>query len=47
MDKAAPKYLELVKWINEQIRDKRLVTVQKMYSENEPQEMFGGSCQTV
>lgn len=47
MDKAAPKYLELVRWINEQIRDKKLVAGQKMYSENELKEMFGVSRQTV
>lgn len=47
MDKAAPKYLELVKWINEQIQEKKLVAGQKMYSENELKEMFGVSRQTV
>lgn len=47
MDKAIPKYLELVKWINDQIREKKLVPGQKMYSENELKEMFGVSRQTV
>lgn len=47
MDKATPKYLELVKWINEQIQEKKLVAGQKMYSENELKEMFGVSRQTV
>lgn len=47
MDKARPKYLELVEWINGQIQDKKLAAGQKMYSENELKEMFGVSRQTV
>lgn len=47
MDKATPKYLELVKWINDQIQEKKLIPGQKMYSENELKEMFGVSRQTV
>lgn len=47
MDKAAPKYLEIVKWINEQIQTKKLTAGQKMYSENELKDMFGVSRQTV
>ncbi len=47
MDKATPKYLEIVKWINEQIRTKKLTAGQKMYSENELKDMFGVSRQTV
>ena len=46
-DKTAPKYLELVKWVNEQIQNKKLTAGQKMYSENELKEMFGVSRQTV
>lgn len=47
MDKATPKYLELVRWINGQIETKQLVPGQKMYSENTLKEMFGVSRQTV
>lgn len=47
MDKATPKYLELVKWINGQIQEKRLTAGQKLYSENELKEMFEVSRQTV
>lgn len=47
MDKAAPKYLEILKWINEQIQTKKLTAGQKMYSENELKDMFGVSRQTV
>ena len=47
MDKASPKYLELVRWINTQIQEKKLTAGQKMYSENELKEMFGVSRQTV
>lgn len=47
MDKASPKYLELVRWINGQIQEKKLVAGQKMYSENELKKMFGVSRQTV
>lgn len=47
MEKATPKYLELVSWINEQIETKQLVPGQKMYSENTLKEMFGVSRQTV
>lgn len=42
-----PKYLELVNWIQEQIRGKKLVPGQKMYSENMLSDMFGVSRQTV
>lgn len=47
MDNAAPKYLELVKWISTQIQEKKLTAGQKMYSENELKEMFAVSRQTV
>lgn len=47
MDKASPKYLELVRWINTQIQEKKLTAGQKIYSENELKEMFGVSRQTV
>ena len=47
MEKATPKYMELVGWINEQIETKKLVPGQKMYSENTLKEMFGVSRQTV
>lgn len=47
MDKASPKYLELVRWINAQIQEKKLIAGQKIYSENELKEMFGVSRQTV
>ena len=47
MDKASPKYLELVRWINTQIQEKKLIAGQKIYSENELKEMFGVSRQTV
>lgn len=47
MDKNTPKYIELVKWIQTQIEEKKLVPGQKMYSENELKEMFGVSRQTV
>lgn len=46
-EKAAPKYVELAKWINDQIQNKELRAGQKMYSENELREMFGVSRQTV
>lgn len=45
--KATPKYVELAKWINEEIREKKLSAGQKLYSENEWCEMFGVSRQTV
>jgi len=41
------KYMELAKWINEQIQQRELLPGQKMYSENELQKMFGVSRQTV
>lgn len=47
MEKETPKYLELVKWMKEQIETKKLVPGQKMYSENTLKEMFGVSRQTV
>lgn len=47
MEKATPKYMELVGWINEQIETKKLAPGQKMYSENTLKEMFGVSRQTV
>lgn len=40
MEKATPKYLELVQWINEQIEMKKLVPGQKMYSENTLKDML-------
>ena len=46
-EKAAPKYRELAKWINDQIREKQLRAGEKLYSENELREMFGVSRQTV
>ena len=39
--------MELVKWIQGQIEEKKLVPGQKMYSENELKDMFGVSRQTV
>ena len=42
-----PKYLELVNWIKEQIKEEKLLPGQKMYSENELSDMFGLSRQTV
>lgn len=47
MEKNTPKYIELVKWIQEQIETKKLQPGQKMYSENELKDMFGVSRQTV
>lgn len=47
MEKTAAKYMELAKWINEQIQEKKLRPGQKLYSENELREMFGVSRQTV
>lgn len=47
MEKNTPKYIELVKWIQTQIVEKKLVPGQKLYSENELKEMFGVSRQTV
>lgn len=47
MAKEIPRYLELVNWIQEQIKTKKLLPGQKMYSENELSEMFGLSRQTV
>ena len=47
MEKATPKYLEMVRWINSQIEEKKLVPGQKLYSENTLKEMFGVSRQTV
>lgn len=46
-EKAVPKYMELAKWINDQIRENKLQAGQKLYSENELREMFGVSRQTV
>lgn len=46
-EKAVPKYMELAKWINDQIQTKELRPGQKLYSENELREMFGVSRQTV
>lgn len=42
-----PKYLELVNWIKEQMKEGKLQPGQKMYSENELSDMFGLSRQTV
>lgn len=42
-----PKYLELVEWIEEQIKNGELQPGQKMYSENDLKEMFQISRQTV
>lgn len=42
-----PKYLELVNWIKDQIKEEKLLPGQKMYSENELSDMFGLSRQTV
>ena len=47
MEKKMPKYLELVNWIKEQIKEEKLLPGQKMYSENELSDMFGLSRQTV
>lgn len=47
MEKNSPKYLELVKWIQQQIETKELQPGQKMYSENKLKDMFGVSRQTV
>lgn len=47
MDKSSPKYMDLVRWINTQIQEKKLTAGQKIYSENELKEMFGVSRQTV
>ena len=41
------KYMELVKWIKEQIFSENLLFGQKLYSENELKDMFGVSRQTV
>lgn len=46
-EKAAAKYVELAKWINDQIQEKQLLGGQKLYSENELRKMFGVSRQTV
>lgn len=46
-EKAAAKYVELAKWINDQIQEKQLLAGQKLYSENELRKMFGVSRQTV
>ena len=46
-EKAAPKYMELAAWINDQIRKNELHPGQKLYSENELRKMFGVSRQTV
>lgn len=46
-EKAVPKYMELAKWINDQIRENELRAGQKLYSETELQKMFGVSRQTV
>lgn len=40
MEKTTPKYLELVKWMKEQIETKKLVPGQKMYSENMLKDML-------
>lgn len=46
-EKTAPRYMELAKWINDQILEKQLHAGQKLYSEKQLQEMFGVSRQTV
>lgn len=46
-EKNHTKYMELVKWIQDQIADKRFLPGQKMCSENELKNMFGVSRQTV
>lgn len=46
-EKAVPKYMELAKWINDQIQVNKLQAGQKLYSENELRGMFGVSRQTV
>ena len=46
-EKSAPKYMELAKWINDQIQGEQLHTGQKLYSEKQLQEIFGVSRQTV
>jgi GntR family transcriptional regulator of arabinose operon len=47
MDKSTPKYQELVRWINEQIQENKLMAGDRLYSENKLKEMFGVSRQTV
>ena len=47
MGNPTPKYLELVNWIQGQIKGGELQPGQKMYSENTLGEMFGVSRQTV
>ena len=47
MEDKTPKYLEIVNWINEQIREDKILPGQKLYSENELSKMFGLSRQTV
>ena len=46
-EKTVPRYMELAKWINDQILEKQLHAGQKLYSEKQLQEMFGVSRQTV
>ena len=47
MGKKQPKYVGLVDWIQEQIRSKKFLPGQKIYSENRLKEMFQVSRQTV
>lgn len=42
-----PKYVELVRWLKEQIKSKKLLPGEKLYSENELCEKFDMSRQTV
>ena len=46
-EKTVPRYMELAKWINDQILEKQLHAGQKLYSEKQLQELFGVSRQTV
>ncbi len=47
MEKEIPKYLELTRWIQEQIDTEKLLSGQRLYSENELSRMFHLSRQTV
>lgn len=47
MRSSEPKYLEIVKWIQEKIENGELKSGNKLYSENELSEMFHMSRQTV
>lgn len=47
MEKKAPKYQELVEWLGEKIKNKELVSGQKIPSENELSSQFHLSRQTV